>query len=935
MNAKEEEDGSEGKGERAAALAANDDLYPSSLYPPASTRGVDDAPNADAQEEGLRKRRANFKKQSIEIPSNAKPQDGITCVGVGAGNDGDISAVPVFPAARQRNRVAAFLLGLYRVYVFDNFRGLFDLLTDGDQVQAMKDFFGLFVEHFGGTGRSVHMSLLGLIIVSAYGPTEQRHGSSTGQKVSPREHEELLLRTAYRTMQLSAAAYGWSMLNHMASMFNLQFLDVSKPKAHDVAKGREEGRGLNGSRTPSSRGGESPALSPGMMNSDEIEENLSGVTTITSMVDGICADDVIYANFTSTMKTAGKLPNHYVLIDHEENAIVVSFRGTLSLSEAITDVNCAPEPVVVCGEEGFVHVAMMKGAEMAMLELEELLLAVAEFYPEYRMRTVGHSLGAGVAVLLAVRMKEKHPELPIESWVFGCPGILSLNLARKIETCFADYERDLKFDPPIQFIQAFTVGDDNVPRLSHGSILDLTLMADQLWTCFKGKRQGVVAAIRFAWDNMPRTPIGWLYYVSDLALMLSAMVIIAAFGYAAKCAHTMGQISTLTRRYIPSCPESLRGANKILEESMREASHIYASFESEDEGVGAGGYGYVGRESGGEGDGEGNALSQRGQHVSIGHVHFEEEAHDDSSMDCLSPRMKRLPTLFREISADTANASKLQSLSFNSFSRRSISNWMSDDEDERAAGGGGGGGDEGRLTTFASVVNETISRKERDENVRKAAKKFLMFAQNDKLYPPAQVYQIQVGTLSPNPLNLYDLEKSRPEYFGWLLFSARMLLHHTPRAYLVALRALQRKVSIGRKRAQARWRMISRKSKMASILGMFVPASVSLATVSALEKASDSFTQWVSEIEHIGAHEDIHAPCESDVKSALRCVKNQFSAKKAWKLAGIRAKSAAFAVNRLTGQEQRLQKALRDISAKEIEVVETLNSPIGSPRFRS
>ena len=35
---------------------------------------------------------------------------------------------------------------------------------------------------------------------------------------------------AYRAMRFSAAAYGWSMLNHMASVFNLNFMPTAQPE---------------------------------------------------------------------------------------------------------------------------------------------------------------------------------------------------------------------------------------------------------------------------------------------------------------------------------------------------------------------------------------------------------------------------------------------------------------------------------------------------------------------------------------------------------------------------------------------------------------------------------------------------------------------------------------------------------------------------------
>ena len=48
-----------------------------------------------------------------------------------------------------------------------------------------------------------------------------------------------------------------------------------------------------------------------------------------------------------------------------------------------------------------------------------------------------------------------------------------------------------------------------------------------------------------------------------------------------------------------------------------------------------------------------------------------------------------------------------------------------------------------RLVRFSDVVNEKTTRQKRDKVVQRAAKKFLMAAHHEKLYPPAHAYQIR------------------------------------------------------------------------------------------------------------------------------------------------------------------------------------------------
>ena len=391
-----------------------------------------------------------------------------------------------------RSRVFAFFLGLYRVYVFDAFRGVLDLFRDEQQRNAMVDFFGLFVDHFAVKGRSVRQDVLGIFMMAAYSPQEQVRGSRTDENLRSAEEEEWVVGCALRAMKFSAAAYGWSILNHVASIFDWHFMPTAQPEWRGIPTPR--------SARTQTRSDSHATEPPGLSERDEAEArkeeeqmqaNLRGETSVLSIVDGISPEDILYSNFTSSDRTFGKLPNHYLAVDHKNGALVLAFRGTFSLSEAITDVNCAPMPFRIGDHEGFAHMAMAHGAKLAMTVLEEVVLAAYAVYPDHRIWIVGHSLGAGVASLFAVLLKEKHPGLPIESWVFGCPGVLSLNLARMVPAYFDEISRKSteadklsKFDPPLRFMQAFCAGEDNVPRLSHGSILDLTSMADSLWQFF-------------------------------------------------------------------------------------------------------------------------------------------------------------------------------------------------------------------------------------------------------------------------------------------------------------------------------------------------------------------------------------------------------------------------------------------------------------------
>ncbi|QDZ23230.1 alpha/beta hydrolase [Chloropicon primus] len=795
---------------------------------------------------------------------------------------------------RKRLPVVAFFLGLYRVYVYDYARSVLDLFRDAEQWAAMKDFFGLFTDHFAINGRSVSQDVFGILMMAAYGSSEQVHGSRTLQRIPNAADEEWIVDCASRAMKFSAAAYGWSMLNHMASIFNLNFMPTAQPDwkgiptprsartpvtpedapasaSSDLLSSRESSR--DGSLSRASTGGASLSLTlreaseeggdPEMDQGERedridarLQADLRGQATIMSIVEGVNPEDILYSNFTSSDLTFGKLPNHFLVIDHESNSLVVAFRGTFSLSEAITDVNCHPEPFWIGGEQGFAHIAMAKGARMAMSVLEDVILAANAVYPSHRIWIVGHSLGAGVASLFAILLKEKHPDLPIECWCFGCPGVLSLNLARKVPTYFDELTRKSKlksdeFSPPLSFMQAFSAGDDNVPRLSHGSILDLTAMADTLWEFFNSKKDGFFSAVVYSW----RSRQSFLQWVVNCIVILAVSLFIGGFGYAAKLQLFLKRVFR-AKGFLPECPEHLKKNITLLR------------------------------------GGDEPVSSMR-----------------DISMD-ETGSLRRLPSLFTKISdAPRSPSSRVHdSVTFDS-----------DSEEASPLGLGKALSRRDRLmTSFSSVVVEATSRDRRDKAVRKAARKFLMAAHHDKLYPPSVVYQIEFGTnakrsYSSNPLKYYDLEISKPEYFGWLLFSVGMLIHHMPRSYLHSLSTLQEAIKVRRANASVRWAKVRRRSRLSTILSRLNIPPVSIEMVGRLEDASMAIGRWFSSMETAGQRDEVHVLRQKDLKTVKKCVKERLNAKRAWKRARMKTK----AIQHWTHADENLQNALRDIAQKQ------------------
>jgi hypothetical protein len=131
---------------------------------------------------------------------------------------------------------------------------------------------------------------------------------------------------------------------------------------------------------------------------------------------GIPLRDVVHSSYirpsgTPLLLTEPKLNPvvHYVCIDRTAKAVVLVLRGTLGLSDVLTDLLCTYADVRINGRLYRTHSGMLESARrladpksmVARHTREEL-----ERFPDYGLIICGHSLGAGVAALLSLLWSE-------------------------------------------------------------------------------------------------------------------------------------------------------------------------------------------------------------------------------------------------------------------------------------------------------------------------------------------------------------------------------------------------------------------------------------------------------------------------------------------------------------------------------------------------
>ncbi|CAE8650429.1 unnamed protein product, partial [Polarella glacialis] len=171
------------------------------------------------------------------------------------------------------------------------------------------------------------------------------------------------------------------------------------------------------------------------------------------------------------------VPGYMVAVDYEVGCVVVALRGTSSARDALVDLVCEPTELELGGLRGFAHGGMLRAAqhlarplaEAAHRGLEELTRSSAPgddtvppraSPPVARPRVVlcGHSLGAGVAALIAALWRDSG-EMPceVQCVAFACPQVPDASLSQAL----------------CNHTTSIVLGDDLVPRLSLSTVQDL------------------------------------------------------------------------------------------------------------------------------------------------------------------------------------------------------------------------------------------------------------------------------------------------------------------------------------------------------------------------------------------------------------------------------------------------------------------------------
>lgn len=137
------------------------------------------------------------------------------------------------------------------------------------------------------------------------------------------------------------------------------------------------------------------------------------------LVLGIEEEDILVSHWESNIFQ----PVHFVAYDRETNAIIVAVRGTTSLADCITDISAVPTLIPLADtpkgyspDDYFAHGGMYESAKYVLRSIEQEGILSDLVDPDShriscKLIVLGHSLGAGVSLILSTLIWSAYPLL--------------------------------------------------------------------------------------------------------------------------------------------------------------------------------------------------------------------------------------------------------------------------------------------------------------------------------------------------------------------------------------------------------------------------------------------------------------------------------------------------------------------------------------------
>ncbi|KAL5363917.1 hypothetical protein BJX96DRAFT_167871 [Aspergillus floccosus] len=244
---------------------------------------------------------------------------------------------------------------------------------------------------------------------------------------------------------------------------------------------------------------------------------------------------------------------HYLFLDHDSKAVVLTLRGTWGFEDVLTDMTCDYDDLEWQGKNWKVHKGMHASAKRLLMggggRVMITLKAALEEFPDYGVILCGHSLGGGVAAILATMLSEPSSDGP------GMPFITSSHHSTARRMILSGHSSDeaqpnnMHFLPPGRPIHVYAYG----PPAAMSPFL-------------RRATRGLVTTVVNGQDAVPSLSLGILHDMHTVSLAFKSDISRAQTNVRRRVWESLRQ-SILHKFYVNEPPILLHAGNGIGEDA--------------------------------------------------------------------------------------------------------------------------------------------------------------------------------------------------------------------------------------------------------------------------------------------------------------------------------------------------------------------------------
>ena len=173
-----------------------------------------------------------------------------------------------------------------------------------------------------------------------------------------------------------------------------------------------------------------------------------------SVIPPICALTMFPSNKSHREETSTDVAG-YVAVDHTNNLIVVSFRGSTTIDAWITNFDFGTTDTDICSG-CTAHRGFWNSWVDSRSRVTPAVKQAAKDFPSYKITVVGHSLGGAIASLAAAQLRNYG--LTVALYSFGSPRIGGNKISSYISSQTGGNFRVTHWNDPVPKVPLLTMG---------------------------------------------------------------------------------------------------------------------------------------------------------------------------------------------------------------------------------------------------------------------------------------------------------------------------------------------------------------------------------------------------------------------------------------------------------------------------------------------